>query len=187
MKVVNFVLGLGTALILGALIILGIKAFYPEPVAPTYPVIAPSAPVVPCASADVQCQQNNAQIEAQQQDQQNQFNEEQDAYTAAMQIYDYYIFIIANIIGIIIFAIGFWMLFATAVAAQSVPIGIMIAGLWSIIYGYGAGWDSVNNQLKFFIGLIIALLVIGGSMWLIQRFAHKREADGEPSKARKRR
>jgi heme/copper-type cytochrome/quinol oxidase subunit 4 len=179
MKVINFVLGLGTALILGALIILGIKAFYPEPVAPSYPTIAPSvpsAPIVPCASNDTQCEQQNEQIEAQQTAQQNQFNEEQDAYTAAMQVYDYNIFIIANVVGIIIFAIGFWMLFATAVAAQSVPIGIMIAGLWSIIYGYGAGWDSVNNQLKFFIGLVIALLVIGGSMWLIQRYAQKRQS-----------
>lgn len=178
MKVVNFVLGLGTALILGALIVLGIKAFYPEPVAPNYPTITPSAPIVPCASADIQCQQNNAQLEAQQQAQQtaaeDQFNQQEDAYTAAMQIYDRNLFIIANIVGIIIFAIGFWMLFATAVAAQSVPIGIMIAGLWAIIYGYGRGWDSVDNQLKFFIGLVVAVLVIGGSMWLIQRYAKKR-------------
>jgi heme/copper-type cytochrome/quinol oxidase subunit 4 len=175
MKVVNFVLGLGTALILGALIILGIKAFYPEPVAPNYPTIAPTVPIAPCASNDTQCEQSNAQIEAQQQDQQNQFNQQEDAYTAEMQIYNRNIFIIGNIIGMIVFAIGFWMLFATAVAAQSVPIGIMIAGLWAIIYGYGRGWGSVNDQLKFFIGLIIALLVIGGSMWLIQRYAQKRE------------
>lgn len=171
---VNFVLGLGTAIILGALITLGIKAFYPEPVAPNYPNISPSTPIVPCPSNDTQCLQNNAQIEAQQSAAQDQFNQQEDAYTAAMQIYNRNIFIIANIVGIIVFAIGFWMLFATSVAAQSVPIGIMIAGLWAIIYGYGRGWGSVNDQLKFFIGLVIALLVIGGSMWLIQRYAAKR-------------
>jgi hypothetical protein len=32
MKIVNFILGLAAAIILGALINLGIKAFYPEPV-----------------------------------------------------------------------------------------------------------------------------------------------------------
>jgi Flp pilus assembly protein TadB len=179
MKIVNFVLGLGTAFILAALITLGIKAFYPEPVAPTYPNIPPSVPVAPCASADIQCQQNNAQLEAQSQAQQtaaqDQFNQQEDGYTTAMQMYDRNLFIIANIVGIVVFAIGFWMLFATAVAAQSVPIGIMIAGLWSIIYGYGRGWGSVGDQLKFFIGLIIAVLVIGGSMWLIQRYAKKRD------------
>jgi hypothetical protein len=174
MKVVNFVLGLGTAIILGALIVLGIKAFYPEPVAPSYPNITPSAPVAPCPSNGTQCEQNNTQIEAQQQAATDQFNQQETDYENQMMIYDRNLFIIANVVGIIIFAIGFWMLFATAVAAQSVPIGIMIAGLWAIIYGYAAGWDSVNNQLKFFIGLVIALLVIGGSMWLIQRYAKKR-------------
>jgi len=174
---VNFVLGLGTALILAALITLGIKAFYPEPVAPTYPTIPPGAPVAPCPSNDVACQQNNAQLEAQQQAQQaaaeGQFNQAETVYETQMGIYNTNVFIIANIIGIIVFAVGFWMLFATAVAAQSVPIGIMIAGLWSIIYGYGRGWGSVNDQLKFFIGLVIAVLVIGGSMWLVQRYAKK--------------
>jgi hydrogenase/urease accessory protein HupE len=54
------------------------------------------------------------------------------------------------------------------------PIGIMIAGLWSIMYGYARGWGSVDDQLKFFIGLVIAALVIGGSMWLIERHAKKK-------------
>jgi hypothetical protein len=174
MKVVNFVLGLGTAIILAALITLGIKAFYPEPVAPNYPVIAPSAPIVPCASGDAQCLANNAQIETQQQAQQDQYNQAETAWENETQIYDRNVFIIANIVGVIVFAFGFWLLFATAIAAQSVPIGIMIAGLWGIIYGYGRGWGSVNDQLKFFIGLVIALLVIGGSMWLVQRYAKKR-------------
>jgi hypothetical protein len=181
MKVINFVLGLGTAFILGALITLGIKAFYPEPVAPTYPNVPPSAPVAPlpsCASGDTVCLLKNTQTETQQseqeQAQQNQFNAEQTTYENAMQVYDRNLFIIANIIGIIVFAFGFWLLFATEIAAQSVPIGIMIAGIWSILYGYGRGWGSVNDQLKFFIGLVIAALVIGGSMWLIQRYAKKR-------------
>ena len=67
MKVVNFVLGLGTAIILAALITLGIKAFYPEPVAPTYPNIAPSAPDRAMRFELIRhARQNNAQIEAQQ-------------------------------------------------------------------------------------------------------------------------
>jgi hypothetical protein len=181
MKMVNFVLGFGTAIILAALITLGIKAFYPEPVMPQYPTYAPSAPIAPlppCASGDTVCLQQNAKTEAlqqqQQQAQQDTFNQQQQAYEDAIQVYNRNIFIIANVVGIIVFALGFWLLFATAIAAQSVPIGIMIAGLWSIIYGYGRGWGSVGDQLKFFIGLVIAVLVIGGSMWLIQRYAAKR-------------
>jgi len=174
MKMINFVLGLGTAIILAALITLGIKAFYPEPVVPMYPNYAPSAPIVPCPSNDAKCVQSNQQIEIKQQAASDQFNTEQAAYESAMQVYNRNLFIIANVVGIIVFALGFWLLFATEIAAQSVPIGIMIAGLWSIIYGYARGWGSVDDQIKFFIGLIIAILVIGGSMWLIQRYAKKR-------------
>jgi Fe2+ transport system protein B len=174
MKMINVVLGLGTAIILGSLITLGIKAFYPEPVAPTYPVYSASAPVVPCASGDAQCLKQNQQIELQQTTLQNQFNQEQQAYEDQTKVYDRNLFIIANIVGVIIFVVGFWLLFATSIAAQSVPIGIMIAGLWGIIYGYARGWGSVDDQLKFFIGLVIAVLVIGGSMWLVERYQKKR-------------
>ncbi len=87
-----------------------------------------------------------------------------------MNVYDKNLFIIANIVGIVMFAIGFWLVFGTALASNAVPVGIMLAGLWSIMYGYIRGWGSVDDRLKFFIGLIIAVLVIGGSMWLMQRY-----------------
>ena len=176
MKMVNVVLGLGTAIILGSLIILGIKAFYPEPVSPAYPGPMVAYPAQPCATGDVKCQQQQADAYKADQAAQTQFNTLQQAYGDQMKVYNKNLFIIANVIGIIVFIFGFWLLFATAIAAQSVPIGIMVAGLWSIIYGYMRGWDSINDQLKFFVGLIIAVLVIGGSMWLIQRYAAKREA-----------
>ncbi len=176
MKMVNFVLGLGTAIILAALITLGIKAFYPEPVAPVYPNMPIAYPTQPCAAKDAAClTQQSAATEAQQVAQ-DQFNQQQTIYDGQMRIYNRNVFIIANIAGIVVFGFGFWLLFATTIAAQSVPIGIMVAGLWSIIYGYARGWGSVNDQLKFFIGLVIAVLVIGGSMWLIQRYATKRGA-----------
>ncbi len=176
MKMVNIVLGLGTAIILGSLIILGIKAFYPEPTYPTYPVTVPAPVAMPCAAGDAKCQAQLQQYNEQQQIAQNQFNAQQQAYEDQMQIYNRNLFIIGNVVGIVVFALGFWLLFATAIAAQSVPIGIMIAGLWSIMYGYARGWGSTNDQLKFFIGLVIAVLVIGGSMWLVERYAKRRGA-----------
>jgi heme/copper-type cytochrome/quinol oxidase subunit 4 len=170
MKVVNFVLGLATAVILAALIALGISAFYPTPVAPPYPNTAMGAPIVPCASADVVCMQNNTKIEAQQQTAQSQYNSAETAYESAIGVYDRNLFIIANIVGIVIFAVGFWLIFGITLASNAVPVGIMLAGLWSIMYGYAGGWGSVGDQLKFFVGLVIAVLVIGGSMWLMQRY-----------------
>jgi heme/copper-type cytochrome/quinol oxidase subunit 4 len=175
MKIVNIVLALGTAIILGALVVLGIAAFYPAPTSPTYPNVPIMPAVTPCASSDAKCLQQNQQIEAQQtaqqQAQQDQFNQEETAYENQVGIYDRNIFIIANIIGIIIFIIGFLLVLYAALADQGVPIGIMLAGLWSIMYGYGRGWGSIDDQLKFFVGLVVAVIVIGGSMWLMQRRA----------------
>ena len=70
----------------------------------------------------------------------------------------------------VVFAFGFWLVFGITLASNAVPVGIMLAGIWSIMYGYMRGWGSVDDQLKFFIGLVIAVLVIGGSMWLIERY-----------------
>ncbi len=169
MKAINIVLGLATAIILGALVNLGIRAFYPEPAYPTYP---PIPTVSPCAPNDAACLKSNDAVQTQARAAQDQFNTEQQAYMDAMKVYNRNLFIIANILGIILFAIGFFLVFGrAALAARGVPVGIMIAGLWSIMYGYARGWGSVDDVLKFFIGLVIAALVIGGSMWLMERHA----------------
>jgi hypothetical protein len=173
MKAVNIILGIGTAIIVSALIVLGIHAFYPAPVYPTYPESIPAAPI-PCGvNTGVTCtpaqQKTLDQQNAQQQAQQDAYNQAQTDYQTQIGIYDRNLFIIANVIGVIVFALGFWLLFGTAIVAQSVPVGIMIAGLYSVIYGYAEGWGSVDDKLKFLIGLLLAVVMIGGAMWLIQR------------------
>ena len=173
MKIVNIILGLAAAIILGSLINLGIRAFYPEPVAPQYPVMTKAYPAQPCAANDTICLKQQNEAVAADRAAQDQFNKDEQAYQDAMKVYNKNLFIIANLIGIIVFAIGFFLVFASALAARGVPIGVMLAGLWSILYGYGRGWNSVGDQIKFFIGLVIALLILGGSMWLMQRHARQ--------------
>ncbi len=169
MKVINIVLGIATAIILGALLTLGIRAFYPEPVYPAYPPI----PVIsPCAVNDAACLKSNEAAQAQERAAQAEFNAAQGSYEDAMKIYNRNLFIIANLVGIVMFAVGFFLVFDDrARAARGVPIGILIAGLWGIMYGYARGWGSVDDMLKFFVGLVVAALVIGGSMWLMVRYA----------------
>lgn len=178
MKIINVILGLGTAIILGALVNLGIAAFHPAPIAPDYnAIVKPSAAYpypAPCAAGDTVCTQKIDAYNAEQTAQQEAYNTANNAYQDALKVYNRDVFIIANIIGIVVFVAGFLILFATSIVAQSVPIGIMIAGLWSIIYGYIRGWGSTNDQLKFFVGLVIAALVIGGSIWLVERYQKKR-------------
>lgn len=176
MKVVSIVLAIGTLIILGSLITLGIKTFYPEPTSPDYSAVIKTVPypgIAPCAVNDAACKKQLADYNAQQQAQQDEFNVQQKAYEAAMKVYNKNVFIAANIIGIVVFVAGFFLVLYAGLVSQGAPIGIMMAGLWSIIYGYARGWGSVNDPLKFFVGLVIALLVIGGSMWLMQKHAKK--------------
>lgn len=175
MKVVNVVLAIGTLIILGALITLGIKTFYPEPVAPTYPNTYPVVPTAqaPCASGDAACIQQSEQAALQNQAAMDQYNAEEQTYTDALQIYNRNAFIIANVVGLIIFIVGFFLVLYGGLASNGVPIGIMMAGLWGIIYGYGRGWNSVEDSWKFMVGLVVAVIVIGGSMWLMQKHAKR--------------
>lgn len=171
MKIVNVILSIGTLIIVGALIALGIAAFYP---APQYPN-SPSYPMepVPCASGDVQCLKNNSTSIAQYNQQTQEFQAAQDNYNNEIKIYDRNLFIIANIVGIIVFVVGFFLVLYAKLADQGVPIGIMMAGLWSVIYGYGRGWGSIDDRLKFVVGLIVAIIILGGSVWLMQRRAKR--------------
>ncbi|MDD5431245.1 MAG: hypothetical protein PHP03_03430 [Candidatus Pacebacteria bacterium] len=174
--IINLILGIGTAVILSSLIVLGIKAFHAEPVMPEYNDYSfkamPSA-YITCDKADTVCTAAQIKYYEEQRAQQEKFDKENKIYQDEMKIYNRDVFIIANIVGIIIFIVGFLILFNTAIVSQSVPVGIMISGLYGIIYGYARGWNSTNDQLKFFIGLAIAVLVIGGSMWLMQKFYKK--------------
>jgi hypothetical protein len=171
MKTINVVLAIGTLIIVGALIVLGIKAFYPEPGAPTCDLATPlpAAYPGPCVANDAQCSQKMAAYNARQQAWQNECNAEQTTYNSALQVYNRNLFIVANIVGIIVFIVGFLIVLYGGLAGQGAPVGIMMAGLWGIIYGYMRGWDSIDDRLKFFVGLVVALLVIGGSIWLIQK------------------
>jgi hypothetical protein len=171
MKIVNIVLAIGTLIILGALISLGIATFYPAPQYPTMPNYPMTPAIVPCASGNTQCIQNDASSSAAYQAQLNQYQAAQDNYNNEMNVYNRNLFIIANLIGIVVFVIGFFLVLYANLAGQGVPIGIMMAGLWSIIYGYARGWGSVDDPLKFAVGLVVAVIVLGGSMWLLQRHA----------------
>lgn len=172
MKIINIVVGIGTTIILASLIVLGIRAFYPEPPYPEYSrYVKPLTPVeFNCAVGDAACMQKKEAYYQEQQAQQEAFDKEEREYRETMKIYNRNMFLIANVIGILVFIAGFLIIFKTNVASIGAPIGVMLAGLWGIFYGYMRGWGSADDQLKFFVGLVIAVLVIGGSMWLMERY-----------------
>lgn len=177
MKIINIVIGIATTIILGSLIVLGIRAFHPEPPQLDYSSYIKPLPYIEtsCEKTDTDCIAKRDQYYKDQQAQQEIFDQKQKEWEAAMKDYNRDVFLIANIIGIIVFIGGFLVIFKTNIGSHGAPIGMMLAGLWGIIYGYSRGWWSTNDQLKFFVGLVIAVLVIGGSMWLLERYkkSHK--------------
>lgn len=179
MKIVTLVLGIGTIVIVSSLMVLGIRAFYPEPARPDYSAISKPAPFYGefnCDKSDANCiVKRDANYEAQRK-QNEELAVQQRAYDDAMKIYDRNLFVIANILGMMVFVAGFLILFKTAIASQGVPIGIMVAGFYGILYGYVRGWESIGDRLKFFVGLLVAALVLGGSIRLVDRY-QKRKAD----------
>jgi len=184
----NVLLGLATVVIVVSLINLGIKAFHPEPERPEYPIgtrfSGPYSGSLTCESGDQKCLEIRNQYladDAEARAAQEEFDRNQRAYEEAMRLYNRDYFVAANVVGILIFILGFFLLFRTALASQGMMIGIMMAGLAAVIEGYARGWNSTNDQLKFFVGLVIAILIIGGSTWLMQRYFKQRERIKTPS------
>ncbi len=174
--IINIMLGLGTAIIVGSLINLGIKAFHPEPVSPHERAFYPKPLIYRefnCAKDDAKCIKDRDAFYAEEQKRQEEMQKLDRAYQEELKQYNRDVFIIANIIGVLVFVAGFLILFNTTIASESIPVGIMLAGLYGILYGYARGWNSANDQLKFWVGLVIAGLVIGGSIWLVQKYQSK--------------
>lgn len=173
-------MGIATALILAALINLGIKAFYPEPKQPESYYSGPEK-IMPAelenCGKDIDClnkknafYDEQAKLRAENERVWNEFNQ-------AMKVYNRDFFVIANIVGIIVFIIAFWLLMGATVSTQAALIGFMLASLWTIFFGYMRGWDSVDDRLKFVVGLAVAAMVVGGSVFLMQR--HYERKGGE--------
>jgi len=179
MKIINLILGLGTAIIVGSLIYLGIQTFYPAPEYPEYPgyPYPEASRSFNCNSNDFRCldeeQAYYDQQDRQRTDQSKEYDKKVKEYDEKSEAYGRNFFIIANITGLIVFIGGFLLLFATTMANRSIPIGIMLAGMASIISGYATGWGGTDDKIKFVVGLLIAIIVIGGSMWLMQRYQRK--------------
>ncbi len=178
MKIINIIIGIATTLILGSLIVLGIRAFHPEPPPLDYSFYSKPYPYVDmnCEKNDTDCIAKRDQYNKDQQAEQELLNQRQKEWDESMKQYNRDVFLIANVIGILVFVGGFLVIFRTEIGSNGAPVGMMLAGLWGIIYGYARGWRSTDDQLKFFVGLIIAALVIGGSMWLLERYKRTHKA-----------
>lgn len=150
-KVMNVVFGVGIAIILFLVVILGIKTFYPEPTYDSYKCVYPQiAPCTPGTSA-TECAAQETAARAD-------YEICSKKYQDARKIYDRNVFIISSLFGLIAIIIGFVIFFFSDFT--NISAGVASSGLALMIYGFMVGWDGADDVLKFSVGLILAFVII---------------------------
>lgn len=161
-KVMNVVFGIGIAVLLFMVVMLGTQVFYPEPRyedycnATYYEKIPPSdislcnvnMTFTECITV-VKGSQTPSELQNQEMERCNrEFNE-------VSEIYGKNLFVINNIAGIIAVIVSLFLLSMVNIAA-----GVSFSGLILIIYGFMRGWQGVGDKLKFAVALIVAAIFV---------------------------
>jgi uncharacterized membrane protein len=141
-KVMNVVFGIGIAVLIFIVVLLGIQTFYPRPEIEDF-------------GCDYDRPTYIEKEEAQNQTAVKEYEKCFDEYDAARDVYDKNFFLITSIIGFVAVIVSMFLLSMTNIAA-----GTAFSGLGLIVFGFMIGWQSTNDILKFIIGLVIAVVVI---------------------------
>ena len=162
-KVMNTVFGIGIAIILFIVVMLGTQVFYAEPLYEdycnysAYPQATSIYDSTMCAD-NMTVKDRNALIKIKQStlDKQSEYyNQCSEKYNDASKVYGRNLFVINNIAGII-FVIASLFLFGMV----NIAAGTAFAGLTLIVYGFMRGWQGTGDVLKFVVALIVATLFI---------------------------
>lgn len=191
MKIINLILGLGTAIILTSLVSLGIETFYPAPEYPEFDSTQESEPRdFNCDFNDLKCldeQQASDDayydaLDRQQAQQDEGYDKKLKDYDEKNEAYSRNFFVITNIIGLLVFLGGFLLLLVSTMATRSVAIGIVLAGMASIVGGYATSlWSGGNDKSEFAVALLVAVIIIVASMWFLQQYNRRDAQQGSPS------
>jgi len=179
MKILNFIIGLAIIIVLSGLFTLGIKAFYPIPESPNQIIITspPYCPILEdkekCAEVIKKWEEQYNTTETKYRSLVSEYNQKVEEYKQKIKTHNRNIFIIGNIIGILFFIIGFLLTKLSIKTALAVGIGIITSGLYAIIAGYSVGWNSADDKLKFFVALVLFIILLGGSLLIGRKWKSK--------------
>jgi hypothetical protein len=178
-KIMNVVFGIGIAIILYIVVLLGINVFYPAPNFMDYNCTAPqevklqvcdpSMTVGDCYYV-VAGKQLNESITSQQ----AKFDECEKKFQEDDKIYGRNFFYITNVVGILVVTGGL-LLFIYFSSMINLGVGAAFAGLALIFFGFIRGWEGTSDKLKFVLGLIIAAIVITYSIIVNKRYSSKKK------------
>lgn len=171
-RAVQLFFGIGVAVLVYVVVLLGVQAFYHEVTWDDYNCTYPMAKDI---NVDLQgCTTNmtvgqcidyreSHNISAAEQ---AKYDECNDKFNADQKVYNKNMFLITAIVGALI------IIFATLlISLVNISVGVSFAGLVLIVYGFIRGWTSTGDVLKFVVALVIAALVI----WLGVRMSSKKK------------
>lgn len=151
-KLINFIIGAAIAIILSVLLVLGLRIFIPAPEYPSY-----KDPYIVCQYDSPDYDSCIQRAQAEEEPLIKNYEKEAKAYGGK-------VFIASNIVGLIVLLIGI-AVFAFGLGTN-IAAGFLLAGSFGIIWGYAWGWNGADDKLKFFVGLVVALIVVAGAVVL---------------------
>jgi len=178
-KILNAVFGIGIAVIIFIVALLGIKAFYPEPQYETYCNNSFYTTPYPVMSF-YDCPQNitvkecndlmtSKGVDSKEYARQEKENMEcSTKFDTATKSYNKIFFIIASTLGLIAIIVAFFLL-----SIMSLSAGTAFAGIVLIVVAFVRGWNDSNDTLKFGVGLVIAVVVIFLALKINKKFSNE--------------
>lgn len=166
-KVLSAVFGIGIAVVVYTVLLLGIQAFYPAPRYNDFcnETVRFSDPMM----SFVKCPDNITVGECRttMETEGDEMQECNKAFEDADMIYSRNFFIIASTLGVLTIIAAFFLLGTTNISA-----GIACSGIILIMFAFIRGWMSTNDKLKFFVGLVAAAVVITLAVLVNRQLAH---------------
>ncbi len=164
-KGINAIFGIAVAVVVYLVLILGIQAFYPEPVYEEYcnntsyeskPVWTEGCDynitVKECLDLN-----NESFIDSRAQARTQCY----DTFNEARKDYEGTLFLITATLGILVIIIAFFTL-----TMINISSGLIMSGVVLIVYGFIRGWSSTNDITKFIFAIIDATIIISFAVYL---------------------
>jgi len=178
-QIMNTVFGIGVAVILFVVVLLGINVFYPgpnwddynctEPKPVELQVCNPNMTVGDCYTVVAGKQLNESETQ-----QQQAFEDCNKIFMKDNDVYGRNFLLITNIIGVIII-IASLFLFLNVPTMINLSAGTAFAGLVSIFAGFIRGWSSTNDKIKFIMGVIIAIIIVVLAVIINKKYSTKKK------------
>ena len=154
-KVLKAVFGIGIAVIVYIVVLLGIDAFYPEVDYEDFcnESLRYADPVFEFAK----CPDNITVGECRSSlDFTSEERVECDkAFSLTSKEYNQRFFIIASVLGTIVLIVAYFLLSVT-----NISTGVASAGIVLIVWAFMRGWESTNSLTKFVVALVIAVVIV---------------------------